>query len=296
MSYKPPLSLDDIRRTIIVALVSDDDLADNLVLKGGNALALIHKIGTRTSVDLDFSLGGDFATEPAQRIQTALSKEFARKGLAVIDFSYAPKPSKLRPELPASWGGYLVTFKLVLREDYDRLGNTEALRKIAIGTTVQTHSPKRTFKIDISKHEYVAPRAEVELDGLPLFVYTPEMIAAEKLRAICQQMDGYPPIGPMRRKARARDFYDIHTIVTECSLDLSSPDNRDLVRAVFEAKDVPLSFLARIQDEETFDLHAPDWPAVATSARPSEDFKFHFDFVVALVAKLEALWKEDPPA
>ena len=68
------------------------------------------------------------------------------------------------------------------------------------------------------------------------------------------------------------------------------------MRAVFEAKDVPLSFLARIQDEETFDLHAPDWPAVATSARPSEDFKFHFDFVVALVAKLEALWKEDPPA
>lgn len=43
-----------IRRTAIIALFADDELADMLALKGGNALSLVHGITSRTSVDLDF--------------------------------------------------------------------------------------------------------------------------------------------------------------------------------------------------------------------------------------------------
>lgn len=47
-----------IRRTVIVAMFSDDALFEQLVLKGGNALNLVYKFGSRASIDVDFSLDG----------------------------------------------------------------------------------------------------------------------------------------------------------------------------------------------------------------------------------------------
>jgi predicted nucleotidyltransferase component of viral defense system len=35
------IALDEVRRRILIALFSDDELMDTLVLKGGNALALV---------------------------------------------------------------------------------------------------------------------------------------------------------------------------------------------------------------------------------------------------------------
>jgi len=54
------LDLDTIRRLVIQAAFADDALTDQLVLKGGNALALVYGIGNRSSIDVDFSLAADF--------------------------------------------------------------------------------------------------------------------------------------------------------------------------------------------------------------------------------------------
>ena len=54
------MTFDQVRKRTIIALFSDDQLMDQLVLKGGNALSLIHGVSSRTSPDLDFSLTGDF--------------------------------------------------------------------------------------------------------------------------------------------------------------------------------------------------------------------------------------------
>jgi len=43
----------EIRRMTIKALFSDDFLLEQLVLKGGNALNLVHRIGNRSSLDID---------------------------------------------------------------------------------------------------------------------------------------------------------------------------------------------------------------------------------------------------
>ncbi|MBW2725754.1 MAG: nucleotidyl transferase AbiEii/AbiGii toxin family protein, partial [Deltaproteobacteria bacterium] len=55
------MDLPQIRRLIVAALFSDDELLDLLVLKGGNALQLVHVIVDRASTDLDFSMAADFA-------------------------------------------------------------------------------------------------------------------------------------------------------------------------------------------------------------------------------------------
>ena len=67
-------------------------------------------------------------------------------------------------------------------------------------------------------------------------VYTPALIAAEKLRAICQQMDEYPRKGP--KTPRARDFYDIHAISAEASISMTAPINLELLKHSFAAKEV----------------------------------------------------------
>ncbi len=43
----------------IIAMFSDDELMEMLVLKGGNAMALFYSEYSRASIDLDFSLCGN---------------------------------------------------------------------------------------------------------------------------------------------------------------------------------------------------------------------------------------------
>lgn len=88
------------------------------------------------------------------------------------------------------WGGYRVEFKLLEKERLkDFSGDMEKMRKsaMALGS-----GEKKPFTIDISKHEFCGPKAEKELDGFTIYVYTPEMMVIEKVRAICQQMPEYP--------------------------------------------------------------------------------------------------------
>lgn len=43
--------LNRLRKITIAALVSDDELSDQLVLKGGNAIDLFYGFATRSSMD-----------------------------------------------------------------------------------------------------------------------------------------------------------------------------------------------------------------------------------------------------
>ncbi len=268
---------------------------DRLVLKGGNALALVHGIGDRTSVDLDYSLSDD-VDDPAElgaRMRLALEDQFRRRGLHVFDYAFEKKPSVPKPENPDWWGGYMATFKLISTDDFNRLGLEKARRQALESSS--GHSPKRTFSIDISKHEYTQGRIETEIDHYSIPVYTTEMIALEKMRAICQQMDDYKYIPPDMKRARARDFYDIHAIVDHSGLNLAVGPHRSPLVEIFNAKDVPLRLLSRLGDNETYDFHRTGWPAVEASAKPKHGFRFYFDFVGLLVVGLEALWEEDSP-
>jgi hypothetical protein len=108
------MDLQNIRRIIITAVYSDDLLLDKLVLKGGNALNLIHGIGSRTSLDVDFSMEEDFADveEAKRRLFRALKDRFDSHGYVVFDETLQLQP----PQPPAGhpwWGGYRVEFKLI---------------------------------------------------------------------------------------------------------------------------------------------------------------------------------------
>jgi hypothetical protein len=198
----------------------------------------------------------------------------------------------VRPEQSKFWGGYQAKFKIIQTEVYRKLGgNLEAIQHNA---TVIGPKNLRTFTIDISKFEYCAPKIEAEIKNYTVYVYTPAMIAAEKLRALCQQMPEYVHRRYKAARPRARDFYDIHAILTDGGVDLTMADGHKLIRQIFDVKDVPFRLLGKISEQRA--VHEQDWPAVLdsipTTLSKPRDFGFYFDFVVQYVARLEPLWVE----
>lgn len=280
---------EQVRRLTITALFSDDVLFEQLVLKGGNAISLVHGLGLRASFDLDFSLADDFADvdDARRRAQLALEKRFDTEGYRVFDFDFQAKPKLHGPDERPWWGGYQLEFKLLKKDEYERLNERpekRPLQALPIGPGQQ-----RRLRVDISKNEYVEGKVEQDLDFHTIRVYTPQMVAAEKLRALCQQMQGYELRGT--RSARARDFYDIYLATTAGNARLNGEEGRHLLRAMFSAKEVPLSFLARLEAEREF--HRPDWASVVQAVPEKlEPFDFYFDFVLAEVRSLEPLWNE----
>jgi predicted nucleotidyltransferase component of viral defense system len=283
-----PIELDEVRRRILIALFSDDDLMDALVLKGGNALAIVHRVGARASVDMDFSMPSAFADsdQASSRIFATLKREFGAMGYVVFDERFSLKPSTPGKDQPSWWGGYLVEFKLASKTLFERYGdNLPELRRRSEELGPQQ---KRKYTIDISRDEFCEGKVRREIDDYAVYVYSLEMIAAEKLRAICQQM---PQYAYGNKTARARDFYDIHQIVKENGIDLTTPENLELLAAIFAAKRVPLELLSEIHKHQAF--HAPDWPSVEASISGAhQTFDTYFDFVVALASGIEAARKK----
>lgn len=282
------MDLKEIRRLVIVALFSDDELMEKFVLKGGNALDIIYNIGTRSSVDIDLSISDDFAdlADAERRIFHSLESRFAAAGYVVFDKSFSPRPSKTLPGQNPRWGGYAVEFKIATKETFEKYkDNWSKLQTLA---TTTNSNQGRKFKIDISKFEFIESKKETELDDFTIYVYSLPMMAIEKLRAICQQLPEYELRG--YSTPRARDFYDIHTIMTAGNLDLATPENVELVKHIFEAKEVPLHFLEKIHLPEIREFHAADWEAVKQStAGEIEEFDFYFEYIVQIIERLKAV-------
>lgn len=293
----PDSELLRIRETIIVAVASDEALVERLVLKGGNALDIVHKLGERSSLDLDFSMQGDFesaseVSDTEQRLFRALGDRFDALGFLVFDERFESRP-RGDGGPGVVWGGYSAQFKLITRRRFIELGGVigvepearllEAMQREAHVTGVGS---QRSFVIEISKFEHTEGKQLVEVGGFDCYVYTPAMIAVEKLRAICQQS----PLYAQRKHPtpRPRDFFDIHTIAVRASCDIAAREHRSLVNAMFSAKQVPLELIEDIGAPERRDFHAQQWRSVADSVRggPAHDFDFYYDFVVSECRRL----------
>jgi len=272
-----------------------DATLNAMVLKGGNAIDLVHDRGTRASIDLDFSIADDFIdlAVVSKTLKENITRQFhSEMNLHVFDLSMISKPRKLSDDVADFWGGYLVEFKLSTEEKFLQYqADIDALRRHAIPVTL---AGQRKFKIEISKHEFCEPKRRYELDGgIFLYAYTEAMIVAEKLRAICQQMTEYAPIVRRSNRSgapRARDFFDIHGLVSSGVVNPYSGDFRALLENTFSAKRVPLHLLNNVGDYREF--HLNDFQKVKDSLKAGdgvEDFDFYFDFVLRICERLKSL-------
>jgi predicted nucleotidyltransferase component of viral defense system len=282
--------IEQIKRLAVVAMFSDDELMDMLVLKGGNALDIVYGVAPRASLDLDFSIPTEFEPNDIGTIESkmkkALTKIFHENGYTVFDMKFGERPKDTDPRLPPYWGGYRLEFKIIETTQFEELSDdNQALRVNALDVGPGS---KKTYRIEISKWEYCEPKRRTEIEDYTVYVYTPEMIVMEKLRAICQQMPEYSEIiGKSYKTARARDFFDIYTTIEHFNIDLTTMENLQLLRDVFQAKQVPLDLITKIKNYREY--HRSDFAMVESTVKRHvklNNFEFYFDYVVNKCAVL----------
>lgn len=284
-----------IRKLVIIALFADDLLMNKFVLKGGNALDIIYKINDRASIDIDVSMVDEFSKDELEdirsRLERAFEKVFSDHNLLVFDLKLKPKPKEVFADIKNYWGGYSLVFKIIEKEKAVDM-SLQNMQKQAL-----TLGPKNStnFKVDISKFEYCKPCAEETLDDYTIYVYTPIMIVFEKLRAICQQIPEYAEQVHLKPRPRARDFYDIYTIINKLQLEdkILSNESIDVFNAIFRAKHVPIKILPQIKANREFHKEAFQTVIDTVSNIDKEkDFDFYFDYILNFIERLKPFWKE----
>jgi len=278
------MDIRDIKLKTLSAILSDDVFLNSLVLKGGNAIDLVYDMSSRSSIDLDFSMENDFERdidEVRDLLERALKSEFEKSDFKTFDFKLIKKPRSIPIELEKFWGGYTLEFKIISNEDFKKHEDSlDAVRRNAI--KINDQSTK--FTVDFSKYEFVGGKKPTEVDGLTIYAYTPEMLAFEKLRALCQQNLKYKDfVINMTSKSRARDFIDIHTITNTYSIDVNSKDNKALCLKIFQAKKVPIEYVREIKDQ--FELHIQSWEKVLATLDQNKkynDFEYYFNYTLDL--------------
>lgn len=245
-------------------------------------------------MDIDVSMSKDFedydldADQVLLKFKRQLDVNFSELNLIVFDEQITKKPKSQSKN--QFWGGYKITFKIVPSEIYrEHKNNQNELRKHSIVTNQV--GQERKFTVDISKYEFTRPSETAEIDDYTITVYSPIMIIYEKLRAICQQSNTYVSVMHTNRKARARDFYDIYTVVEQLKLkdQLKKALNIEILKAIFEIKKVPLSTLELIPQGTDKDFHASNFEAVRESSKNSQsvkDFDFYYQYVSDIVTDL----------
>jgi predicted nucleotidyltransferase component of viral defense system len=278
------MDLDRIKKTTVKALMHDEKLMYGLVLKGGNALQLVYEITDRASMDIDFSMQGDFSTTEIQRLSSTfevlLNEQFQYENHRVFDVKFFEKPKQGKIK---EWKGYTLQFKITHNDRYF-IDNIDKTRREAVKVLDQS----TIFSVDISSFEYISSATKVELDGTVLMVYTPEMIILEKLRALCQSIPEYKEIvSSANVKGRARDFYDIWNICQYYEIDFTSNENKKLLKEIFSAKRVPVDFLNLIPNYK--DLQKENWNSVEdTLSSDNNGFDFYYDFVIDAIQKIKS--------
>lgn len=288
--------LRQIRKLAIIAIFSDDELMNRLVLKGGNALDIAYAMSSRASIDLDFSMSDQFSPEEIveveRRFKETLDQTFGPIGYTVFDFTFEERPSETTPDMADFWGGYRIEFKIIRTKKYKELGDHPASRRRLAEEVAPSGSKK--LRIEISKFEYCESKMQTELDDFTIYVYTPQLIVVEKLRSICQQMPEYGEIVKSQSQSpRPKDFLDIWATIEHFRVDLSAEQSGQLVRRSFEAKKVPLTLISKIPESRAY--HAAAFDAVKDTVYSGidlQDFDFYFDYVVRQCEKLKALWIE----
>lgn len=276
--------IEQIKRLAVVAMFSDDELMEMLVLKGGNALDIVYGVAPRASLDLDFSIPTEFEPNDIGTIESkmkkALTKLFHENGYTVFDMKFGERPEDTDPRIPPFWGGYRLEFKIIETTQFEELlDDQQALRVNAVDVGPGS---QKTYRIEISKWEYCEPKRRTEIEDYTVYVYTPEMIVMEKLRAICQQMPEYSRfLGKSYETARARDFFDIYTVVEHFNINLTTSENLRLLKHIFAVKEVPINLIGNIKEFREY--HRSDFVAVENTVKPDiriKDFDYYFDYVV----------------
>lgn len=275
--------IEKIKLIVLRAIALDDVLSETLILKGGNAISLVYGLSDRPSYDLDFSIEDDFDDfeEVKSLLLHTLDTELSSEGYKMIDFDFDFKPHK--GEVQPFWGGYNISFKVIDLKSFNEIGQDIEVARRAHVFRLNEKNNSSKFEIEISRSEYFegcTKQHEIEEEA-KILVYLPELLVAEKVRALCQSLPYYKTeiLGNEKSitKARSRDLYDIDVILSSFAIDINSPEFVSTLKKVFDIKKVPYEYAKRIDDIK--DILKADFESVKKTITDSDvkDFDYYYN-------------------
>lgn len=279
-------NIEEIIKEVIFTLYHEGVFNNKILIKGGQAIRIKEDIKHRFSVDIDASVEGEISDPDIFfiKFKRSLDKQFSKFNIIIIDFKREKKPKNPHPDAPAFWTGWLVTFKLLDKENESLPFEIQSKMAIIPNGTI---SPK--IIVELSEYEYCGDsevmklKIDNERDEATVFCYSTEMLVVEKIRAICQQHPDYP-----HRKTtanRARDYYDIVNLIEKKIKEKKYNEFKEkctkLIKPIFEAKQVNIELLTKIYDPKFLEKMKSGWGLVLKTT-PNEERK-DFDIYVDIL-------------
>lgn len=181
---------DDAIITVFRAIALSDDLSNELVLKGGNALKYIFN-SPRASVDLDFTEVTSYSNISEEELNRLLKNLCDQ-----LDESLH------QVKKPVSFTDLLVQSSTVKPANVDYRENPAFEIKIGYSKSKDRTPPyPDVVKLEITLNDIICENIPYEVDGKNIRVCSLDDIVAEKLRALIQQKT--------RNRFRPGDVFDI---------------------------------------------------------------------------------------
>jgi len=244
-------TVDEARRrfaqyAVLRAISQSQALSASLVFKGGNALDFIWQ-PNRGTLDLDFSISGELATEfTEQSIRRYFEQSLTIVGRQLSILFRVHRVDQNPPGDDKTFVTYEAKLGYAL-QDEQRLR-----RRMDLGMP-----STRVIEVDISLNDPICQYEERDLAGGTLRVCTLEDIVAEKLRALLQQ--------PIRNRGRRQDLLDIAFLRRYGrALDLSSVAT--FLRTKAHARSIHVSREA-FRSREVLDRASSDYSALQQVTR-----------------------------
>lgn len=282
-----------IRDIMLTSLFSDDTLADNLTLKGAQALTLTSSL-RRTTTDLDLSATFNKSKEELEPLFfRALKEGFNEAQYEIVSFKLVYQPRKhnnwyikspIFPHNEIIWGGYQIIFSIVSFEKFDNIRIKKERQNKKFDAAMIAD---RSLEIDLSFGEYTETKDEVELDDTIIYVYSPLMSLYEKARASVQQLPDYTLTSS---KTRSRDIYDIYQLVNDKNLNILEhiylPENIEILKKMFSLKGVDLELLTKVKQNYSEELIEDFEYRVKPQLEYVEQQSSNFEYMLQTVSKI----------
>lgn len=287
---KKTISIEEVIQTCIYSIYKTTDLAEDLVLKGGQALRIVEQVSDRFSTDLDFSVSDEIKQYKIffEHLDNALLEGFKSLGFHIFDFKYERRPEITKRGFPDTWKGWQYSFKIIENEKSHleiEKRRRESLRPIGAGGS--------TITFDISEFEYCGSSQKLKIkDGVEIIAYSRPLLAVEKIRALCQKHKDYK-YGKEHHLPRARDYFDIEKLYAKSLKkgegDIFIKEAAKVLIPCFSKKEVDIEILDKIFEKDFLTVQENDWKSVTSTVKDADSFEYYVEILKQVIERIKEL-------
>ena len=259
---------------LLAAIGLDDDLSNDLVLKGGTLMSIAFR-SERMTNDVDLTATYE-PTETVNRLQNELN-DLMRRSSAALGYATLRCRVQTIKRLPRAEGfpNEFTAPALSLTIAYAEQG-TKSERHLSTGKS------STVVSVDISFKEQVFQKNELHLNhaGIKISSYSIADIIAEKMRATIQQ------IARTHSRNRRQDIYDIAFLLR--TQEISNDDKQDILNA-FKMKCASRDIQINADTLDNPDIKAAsgkEWETISLEVSDLPSFEECYDRVLRFYRSL----------